>query len=139
MAKKKISSKKKRFSKASSQFKRALRKLNGCKTDKQKCDLIKNSSDAFIRDLACAIHKCLPIYKPILNSESLNSIRKFSNPKSGDKKRRNLIQHGGGGFVSMLKDIGHSISNVLSGHCRTCFRHDVVGIKPTNQGETRHQ
>ena len=98
----------------SSQFKKALRKLNSMRNNKVKCKLIQNSSDDFIRDLAFAIHKCLPIYKPLLSTDSLNSIRKFSNPRSSDMKRRNLVQRGGGGFLNMLNDIGNSIYNVLN-------------------------
>ena len=104
----------KRSFKPSSQFKKAFRKLNRIHDNKKKCKLIQNSSDDFIRDLAFAIHKCLPIYKPLLNAGSLNSIKKFSNPRSSDKKRRNLIQRGGGGFLSMLNDIGNSINGVIN-------------------------
>jgi len=104
---------KKRSFKPSSQFKKALRKLNKIHNNRRKCELIQNSSDDFIRDLAFTIHKCLPIYKPLLNPRSIKNIRKFSNPRGSDKVRRNMIQHGGGGFMDMLNDISNSISKVL--------------------------
>ena len=84
-------SRKKLSFKPSSQFKKALRKLNRIHSNQRKCKLIQNSSDDFLRDLALTIHKCLPIYKPLLNSTSIKSIRKFSNPRGSDTSRREEI------------------------------------------------
>lgn len=106
--------KKKRFSsKPSSQFKKALRKLKQCKSDKQKCNLLVNSSDEFIRDLALTINKCLPIYKPMLSGSYLNKVKTFSNPRGSNSRRRKMIQHGGGQFINMLKDLGESVHNII--------------------------
>ena len=106
--------KKKRFSsKPSSQFKNALRKLKQCKSNKQKCNLIMNSSDEFIRDLALTINKCLPIYKPMLSGSYLNKVKSFANPRGSSSRRRKMIQHGGGQFINMLKDLGESVHNII--------------------------
>ena len=106
---------KKRFSsKPSSQFKNALKKLKNCKSNKQKCDLIKNSSDEFIRDLAAVIHRCLPIYKPLLSGKYFNKMKTFSSPQGDNSRRRKMIQHGGGAFVDMLKDSGESVHHILN-------------------------
>ena len=107
---------KQKFSKRkpSSRFKKALQKLKRCKSDKQKCQLIKDSSDKFIQDLARVIHKCVPIFKPIMSPPAVNKIKTFSKPSSSVKRRRKMIQHGGNGFLGMLKDIGESIYNIAS-------------------------
>ena len=114
--KKARSSSKRSNSKPTSQFKLALRKLTKCRSDKKKYELIKNSSDDFIRDLAAILRKCYPIYKPILKSNSLNKLRSFTNPRSSISRRRKMIQHGGGDFLGMLKDLGHSVVHVLKNH-----------------------
>ena len=88
--------------------------MKQCKSNKQKCDLIKNSSDEFIRDLAAAINGCLPIYKPLLSGTYLKKVKTFSNPKGSSSRRRKMLQHGGGQFVGMLKDLGESVHNIIN-------------------------
>ena len=100
--------------KPSNQFKKALQKLKRCKSDKQKFQLIRDSSDDFIQDLAMVIHKCVPIFKPIMSTPAVNKIKSFSKPSSSVKRRRKMIQHGGNSFLGMLKDIGESVYNIAS-------------------------
>ena len=99
--------------KPSSQFENALRRLQRCKSSKKKCDLIKNCSDEFIRDLEIVIHRCLPIYNP-LSGTYLNKVKMFSNSKVSNSRRRKMMQHGSGTFLGMLKDFGESMSHLIN-------------------------
>lgn len=95
-------------------FKKALSQLRACKTDKQRQELIKSSSDNFIKDLAVVLHKCLPIYKPLLNGVSFNKVKSFTKPNISSRKRRKFIQVGGGKFLHMLSDLSQSVEHILS-------------------------
>lgn len=112
--------------KPASLFKKALIKLKKCKGEKSQCSLIKNSSDEFVRDLALVIHKCLPIYKPLLNGASFNTIKSFSNPSRSNTHRRKMIQHGGGKFVNMLNDFQKSVGNLINSPIGTALLTELI-------------
>ena len=70
----------------------------------KKCELIKNSSDAFIQDLTLAIRKCIPGIKPLVSAQATKNLRKFSNPHSSMLIRRRMIKQKGV-FLSFLGNI----------------------------------
>ena len=89
----------------SSAFKKALKKINSARSNSQKCKLLRNSSDHFLRDMALFTHKCLPEIKPLLTQPAIRQLKRFSSPNTISKIRRKMIEQKGGGFLNFIKNV----------------------------------
>ena len=99
----------------SSSFKKALKKLNSVRSHSKKCALLRNSSDYFLRDLALFTHQCLPRIEPLISRKATKDIKRFCNPNTSFKSRRQMVEQKGGGFLDFLKNIASSIWRTIAG------------------------
>ena len=99
----------------SSAFKKALKKLKGVRSNHKKNELIKNSSDAFIRDLASAMRTYQPGFDSFISRKAAGQVKRFSNPRTSMTSRRRMISQRGGIFLDLLNSIVSSVGHTLFG------------------------
>lgn len=99
----------------SSNFKKALKKLNSMQSHVKQCALLRNSSDEFLRDLALFTHKCFPSIQPLISRKAKQDLKRFCNPNTNLKSRRHMMEQKGGGFLSFLKNVALTLWHNIMG------------------------
>lgn len=96
-----------------SSFRNALKKLNSVRSHHKQCQMLRNSSDKFLRDFALATHRCIPTIEPLISRKALREIKRFASPNISMQSRRRMVEQKGGSFLSFLKNLGRSIWHTL--------------------------